>query len=369
MIIRGLNISTNIRLHPEFVLAPRAYARRHKVNLADDIFEETDFKKNPEREERTERIKSNIHLVRHGAIRLFTERDEGSNWVRSIDINPSMLLYGAKRRVLAAGDLPLSLSILRKQVAPLLADPQNARHIVPGLVQDKEEPLAYWSEVDSEFLFPGVDIRCLHGLSHHLIGPAQGAKPNRIQLGDKKDDCVIRIKKAKREIDGPDGAQDVEGIRVRLILKGRMLTDEFMPFTTTAKVNNTMRVVAFSMADVARVHQAVMARLEGRYLPVPEEWKNVDDGNRVTTAKAMALVSQLTSIPLQEIRAMDEEVRHPSDSTRKRLKKDLPVEAGWLAPVPVATLFDSSAYASQASGGHRARANIDPLIAAAYGET
>lgn len=377
MFIRNLRISTNVRLHPDFVAAPRAFARRRKVDLADDVFPETSFKKDrtkdpddPDSEERKriEVVKSNIHLVRHGAIRLFTERDDEADWVRSFDLNPSMLLNGAKRCELAAGDLPLSLRILREKVSPLLADPLDARHIIPGLVQDGDDPVAFWSMVDSEFQFPGIDIRSLHGLSHPGTGPADGATEKRIQFGDKQDDCVIRIKEAKWEIDGPDGAQAVEGVRVRVILKGRVLTDEFMQFGTTAEVNNSMRLVAFSESSIALVHQAVIASMKGTCLPVPLEWRDQSEGKRLTTAKAMALVSQLTSIPLEELRTMDKEIRHPSESTRERLDDDLPLEISRLIPVPVATLFHPTAYTLPNPGTAHPADGIDPLIAEVYGK-
>jgi hypothetical protein len=356
MFIRNLSISTKVRLHPEFVAAPRAFSRRHKVDLADEIFPQTDFRKdpnNPRSDERIEKIKANVHLVRHGAIRLFTKHDGQDTWVYSINLNPSMLRYEAERHVLAAGDLPMSLSILRKQVAPLLADPLDAQHIVPGLVQNGEEPVASWSEVDSEFQFSGIDIRCLHGLSHPGTGPADGATEKRIQFGDKKDDFVIRIKKAKWDIDEPDGIGDAEGIRVRLILKDQELTSEFMPFGTTAKVNDTVRLVAFSESSIALVHQAVMARMTGTCLPVPAEWRNEKDGKRVTTAKTMALVSQLTSIPFEELRAMDEEIRHPSESTSKRLRTGAAAAAACLKPVPVSSLFLPDAYANHAAAAEQ----------------
>lgn len=371
MIIRNLSISTNIRIHPEFVTDPRAFTRRHNVDLTDDVFAQTDFKKDPDdprRDERIEITKANIHLVRHGAIRLFTVRESDGDWLRSIDLNPSMLLCEAKRRLLAEGDLPLSLSILKDKVSPLLADPRDVQQIVPVPVWDDGEPVASWSEVDSEFLFPGMQISCLHGLSHPATGPADGATRKRIQFGDKQDDCVIRIKAAKWENDGPDGTQAVDGVRVRLILKGRALTDEFRPFGTTAKVDKTMRLVAFAESSIARVHQAVMTRMEGTFLPIPTEWQERANGKPLTTAKALALVAQLTSIPLEEIRAMDEEVRKPSDSTRERLDLDLPIEVGRLAPVPVATLFHPSAYAIPSSGVSNPADDIDPMIANAYGE-
>jgi hypothetical protein len=345
------------------------------VDLADDIFPETGFRKDPDAadsDERIEATKANIHLVRHGAIRLFTKRDDDAgDWVRSIDINPSQLLYGVERHPLAKGDLPLSLSILKDKVTPLLADPLDARHIVPGLVQDDDkEPVAYWSKVNTELLLAGIDIRCLHGLSHPDTGPADGATSKRIQFGDKQNDCVIRIKAAKWQSAGPQhGTQTVQGIRVCLILKGRILTGEFMPFGTTALIHDTSCLVAFHEPSIACVHQAVMARMEGTFLPVPPEWRDGAQGKRITNAKVMALVSQLTSMPLEELRAMDEEIRHPSESTSKRLNKDLATESSRLTPVPVATLFHPAAYASPASGCYHAADNIDPMIADAYGLT
>jgi hypothetical protein len=340
------------------------------VDLADDVFPETGFRKDPDADgsaERIEATKANIHLVRYGAIRLFTKRDDDGDWVRSIDINPSQLLYGVERLPLANGDLPLSLSILRTKIMPLLANPLDERHIVPGLVQDNdndndndndgdpdddndEEPVAYWSKVNTELLLAGIDIRCLHGLSHPDTGPVDGATRKRIQFGDKQDDCVIRIKAAKWQSAGPHGTQTVHGIRVCLILKGRVLPGEFMPFGTTALVDDTRFLLAMPEPSIASVHQAVMARMEGTFLPVPPEWRDGAQGKRITTAKVMALISQLTSMPLGELRAMDEEIRHPSDSTSKRLNKDLATESGRLTPVPVATLFHPSAYANPTSG-------------------
>lgn len=376
MFIRNLRISTNIAVHPDFVASPRAFARRHKVELANDVFPETSFKKdrtkdpdNPDRKKRIEVVKSNIHLVRNGAIRLFTERYDEADWIRSIDLNPSMLFYNEKRYELAAGDLTRSLSVLKDKVTKLLTDPLDARHIVPGLVPDGEGSVAYWSKVETEFLFPGVNIRCLHGLSHPETGPADGAIERRIQFGDNKDDCVIRIKEANWKIDGPDDIQAVEGIRVRLILSGRILTRKYEPYGKTAKVNDTVRLVNFPEPSIALVHQGMMAKIKGTYLPVPAEWRNRGEGEKALThAKCMALVSQLTSIPLEEIRAMDDDIRHPAESTRKTLDENLPVEVSRLASVPVATLFHPSAYRFPKPGTAQPVDGIDPLITATYGE-
>jgi hypothetical protein len=193
-------------------------------------------------------------------------------------------------------------------------------------------------------------------------------KRDRIQLGDKEDDCLIRFKRARWEPEGPDGAETVEGVRVRLILKGPKLTAEFRPFGTTARIRDEEKLVAFSERSIHRVHQAVMSRLKGMCLPVPPEWRDRDHGKPITHAKTIALISQLTPIPLEELRGMDEEIRRPSKSTRKRLNKEISKEVGRLNPVPVAGLFESAVYALPQPGMTALPSGkIDPAIAEAYG--
>lgn len=366
-----LKITTDLRLHPEFSDSPRGFARRRGANLADAPFAKTDYRKDrdgPDCDERLEKITSNIHLVRHNAIRLFAERDgDGCDRVRSIEINPSLLLYEAKRHLLSEGDLVLSLSILRDQVSGLLADPLDARHIVPGLTQD-EEPVAYWSVVDSELLLPRIQVSCLHGLSHPSTGPAEGVKRDRIQLGNNEDDCLIRFKRARWKSVGPEGVKTVEGVRVRLVLKGVKLTSEFRLFGTTTRIPDEEKLAAFSEGGVVCVHQAMMSRLEGTCLPVPPEWRDREFGKPITRAKTIALLSKLTPIPVEVIRDMDEEIRQPSDSTRKRLKRDIAREGNRLKPVPVATLFEPAVYALKQPGTTALPSGrIDPAIAEVYG--
>ena len=367
LIIRKLRITTWLRLHPEFVTKPRAFARRHNVDLANDIFPVTDIRNDPDadyRHERIKKIKANIHLVSH-SIRLFTMRDSKGDWIQSIDLYPSQLLYNVKRHPHAKGDLQRSLSILMKQVAPLLADPLDALHIVPGLVQDMEH-VASWSEVDSELLMPAIYVQCFHNLNHQLTGPAQGTKPKRIQLGNKNDDCVIRIKEEKSKIKGVKGAP-VEGCRVRLILQGRALTNQFAQFGTTATIDNDDYMVAFTESSIAQVHQSVTGRMEGTYLAVPAEWRNRAEGKPMTSAKFIALLSRLTSIPLDELQAMDEDIRDPSKRTIGRLDKDLEIEFNRLAPVSASSLFQSITYPAPIHGIATSPGEIDAEIARVYG--
>lgn len=370
--LHTLTISTALRLNPEFTKAPYPFARRHGVNLADDVFPETSFKKNPdpESEEKRAKVKANIHLVRHGALRLFVERDGDGDghWVKSIELNPSLLLYGAERHLLLDHDFLLSLSRLRRQVAPLLADPLDARHIVPGLA-DKGDPIAYWSAVGSQVVLPGILLPCFHGLTHPLTGAAQGSTRKRRQLGKDNDDCVIRFTEVKAGRAGTGGSQGTAGVRVELILTGLALSARFAQLGATALVRDYKRLISFPASSVALVLQTVMSLLEGTYLPVPPEWSDKALGKPITHAKTIALLSQLTSIPLDELRKIDEELRHPSVDTRERLDEAVPEAARWLTPVPVSTLFTSSVYSAQESGREiPSDKRVDPEIAEAYGQ-
>lgn len=363
-----LKISTDIPIHPGFSEAPASFARQHGVELVGDVCPEISYKNDPDNQEKTTKAEANIHLVQHDAIRLFTKRDSDDGVrLRSIDLNPSLLLYGAKNHPLTEGDLREALDILRSAVAPLLAEPSDASHIVPG-PGGEEEPRAYWSAISIEVFLPGILLPCLHDLSHPNTGPAEGASKKQIQLGNKSDDNVIRFKKANWQTASPHGVQEVDGVSVRLSLKGHALRAAFGSFGTTAFVKDIRRLVSFPVASVASVHQAELSRLEGTYLPVPPEWRDEDQGKPITHSKTMALVSQLTTIPIEELQEIDEELRHPSASTSKRLKKDLVVEAGRLKPVPVSTLFQPSVYATRLPGTPPLTpGGIDPLVARAYG--
>ena len=365
MPLRKLSASTLIRLHPEFSKGPERFAKRYGVDLVDDVFPASSFKDNEETGEKDESFKTNIHLVHHKAIRLLTEPDSnGDWWIKGYDLRPSMLLYGTKDHPMTGNDHLASLSKLRNEVAPLLADPEDARYIVPGLVDDGNH-VSSWSEIESEIWIPDVDLRCLHGVSHPATGPAVGSTKKRLKLG-KRGDCVILIKTAKWASSGPEGTREVCGVRVRLTLRSNALVTGFREFGNSSRMGNVMRLVSFRSPGVATVHQGIMSQLEGLYLPVPPEWPSM--GKPMTTAKVIALLSKLTPIPSEELRAMYEARSCPSQSTQERLDDDIPAAIACMQPVPVSSLFRPEVYAALVADSRRPVAtDIDPQIAAAYG--
>jgi hypothetical protein len=121
-----------------------------------------------------------------------------------------------------------------------------------------------------------------------------------------------------------------------------------------------------------------MSRLEGFHMPVPPEWRDSkgSKGSKtskdkkpklLTAAKAIALLSKLTPIPLSELRDIHLAESRPSESTCKRLEKDMVKEVACLKTVAIAELFHPEVYATQPSYRSATHLlNTDPLIAAVY---
>jgi hypothetical protein len=329
------------------------------VDLVKDVSPEMSFANSVDGE-KTTKVRANIHLVRHGAIRLFTESSDGADWIRSIDLNPALLLHDPADHLSVDHDLPWALRLCQVAVTPLLADPRDRCHIIPGLAANSENR-AYWSRIKSVLRLPGIQIPGLHGVGHPDAGPPDGPNDKRLQLGKYDDDCVIAFEAVAGE-----GRQRGAGVDVSLSLKRHALVAAYQAIGKVAEVYDCDRLVAFRASDVAKVHREFMSRLTGIYLPVAPEW--ADTGKDVTPAKVTALLSKITPIPLHELCALDEELRNPSLSTLKRLKKELSTVEASLKPVPVSSLFRARACASQAmENSHKRDTDIDQRIAAVYG--
>jgi hypothetical protein len=291
---------------------------------------ETDFRKEAEALEKTAYDKFNIHLVRYQAIRLRVQCEGDRLWVSSIKLNPSLLLYDDEIHPLVKSDLARSLDRLRETVLPLLADPLDSRHIVPGS-DGRGEPIAYFSKIESDVRLRGLDLHCVHNLCHPEAGMAHGTTEKRLQLGADKDDIVIRFEACEPTAPG------VPETNLRLCLRRAALEASFRGIGRIAKVGNTDRLVDFHASDIVRVLNRETLRISGTCLPIPPEWTEM--GKPLTHAKTIALLAQLAGIPVGEIRAMDESIRKPDRKTRRLLNHDVPAAAACLKPVPVASLF------------------------------
>ena len=337
VMLGDLRISTDIALNPEFSKNPIEFAASRDVRLVRPVLPEVSFKKDRETDGKVEKLKANIHLVRPDAMRLFIKDHGGVYRLHSIDISVGELLYGNKEHHITDLDLESTLDMLRSQVAPLLADPHDARHILPGHAKQGEE-IANLSKITAWTFLPGLQIASFHDLSHPQTGPAVGSAKGWIRLEDGNGKFSILFEKAQWSQDAAGKASIVKGVSVTLCLKGKMARTYFPSAGRLKCVEGMNRLASFRCSDVSEVFMSMMRKLKGTYLPVPLEWESL--GKPVTRPKVMALLHQLTGIPIDDLKNINEQVSDPSESTRKRLKADIRKASVWLKPVPVSTLFE-----------------------------
>lgn len=359
LLIRNLSIKTKIPIHPKFFDNPSGYARSHSIKLAKAIHSESHFKTEKRDATLIQKDQYNIHLFRQGAIRLLVDPERK---LRCIDLSPSILLFGLERQPLRVGDLPFALSILKETVTPLLANPDDSIHIIPGLVEEKEL-IAYWKNFETDFLLHGQNILSLYGLNHPDTSGPHGSESKRIQLGDQNDPCFICFEPRKMR------ASDVESINVNLILKGMKLSNAFEGLGTKKMINGESRLIAFPEDSFALVHQNMMSRLQGDYLPVPPEWENkVGKGSRnASMTKTIALLSKLMDRPCEELLDLALMLNNPSDEVFEGWENDLLIESSRLNSVPVSSLFHPGAYPLLTPGVSSRLCEMNEDIVRVYG--
>ena len=370
-----LTISTSLRLDPEFIANPATFAQSRGIKLAGDFNPVTIFRRNKETDSKDEEEKGVIHLLEPDAISLKVGSTGGPFQINTIAVDPSLLLYGDKWHPLVESDLARALSVLQDTVRPLLANPEDACHIVPGLVAEGSR--ASWTSIQCRLLLPGVDLRTLHKLDHHLTGPPGGADDRQIRLGGGRKPLEILFerkgkkqkkgkegKKGRCPADGEDGAEEIDGTLVTVTIRKHLLQGFKTSLNGMPPHDSTLP--GFHPSAVSTVLDDVVADLQGIHLPVPEEW--ADMGDPVTVAKNIALLSVLTDIPIDELKAWDREIRQPSESTLKRLEEEITVLLPFLKPEPVSTLFQQIETQEGMPRCSRSRSpSIDPSIAALYG--
>lgn len=341
--IRNLTISTRIRLHPKFLENPMWFAEDHGVDLVRDVYPKISFKKDKDTKMKVPKVTANIDLVQENAIRLLTERDADGDWITGIQVDP-VLLCGVDHPLIEHDLLLALIMLLKIRIAPLLADPQDARHIVPGLADD-DSNVASWSAIESELLISDIDLLCFHGVSHPDTGPKVCITDKRLKLGDRGD-CVILIESAKWTTVGPGATREIQGVRVRLRLRGNALLAGFKQSGKTSLVGHTMRLVTFRASRVGPVFQEYMSKLGGFYLSVPRE--SIGTGKPVTTAKVLAVLSHLVTHPLVDLGALRD---GPSIAlTRKPMTKDVTAATDWVKLLPVSRLLCPEVYTPQPTG-------------------
>lgn len=332
-----LGISTSLPLHPDFLTKPVPFARKYGVSLHGDPVASTTRATDLETKEEILRHKVNIHLVAFGAIRLFA-RIDGPGYrmtVKTIDVNVALLLYGNSDHPIAHDDVARALTRVQREVAPLLADGNDAKHIVPGLAKRGDER-ASWRYIVSTVTCMHTQLHECYNIAHPGTGAAEGTTPKRTQLGKKGDDLIITIESPKMRLHGEgDGTiEEIPRIKVTVSLKGRGMLRRYRDSGGTARIGESLRLTRFSSSTPTDVHEAITEELEGVHIaPTARS----PQGRALTPAKAVAFLSAITSLSVEDLSSAYEGIANSSESTRKRLKRDVSKELARISPVPLSS--------------------------------
>ncbi|RYG98116.1 MAG: hypothetical protein EON58_08070 [Alphaproteobacteria bacterium] len=333
-----------------------------------DVSPTLDYREDRGTGEKRVKPKANFHLVSREAIRVFMKGDEDDHFIRSLDLDPASLLGKSAVRELTDNDLRVSLTLLLREVAPLLAEDQDVSAIVPGLMRANEKP-TYWSTVECEVIVRGVRIQDLHRVAHPLTGLAQGTTKRKLELKTLDNKFRIEIENVSRPVKQHNDSSEIMGIRVGLTFKGSAMRGTFGSLGKFFRSDDASpeRLLRFRLSDLATVHFNEISKLEGIYLPRPTEWI-ASDGRRVTPARVVALMAAVTGMPAEQLRLIHDELRPPSTSTRKRMNKALEVEMGCLVAAPIASWLPAPASVQVTREVDINTMAIDPRIERVYGE-
>lgn len=340
-----MSLSTNVLLNPEFAKNPQSFAIRNGVRLKHAGPPETSFKNDSLTGGKNLKAKANVHLVDHHAIRLFYQQDKFGLWLKTIDINPGILLSDNVFRPLDEERLARALSITQKEITPLLVDPLDACHIIPGMA-DKESPLAYWTKLTYEMIVPDAQTKFMGKLSHPLTGPEQGRSMKQIRLGSRGAGCNIEME----DVQWAERSHTAYGVRAILSICKSVLTDALGDLDSVANINETQRLVGLSNPKAKRAFYEVMSRLEGCYLLPPPQWLDESKGdNTVTHYKMIALLSKVIDFPTDEMIDMYVEASQCCLDTEDQIRDGVSKVIDYLNPTPVRILFEQNTAAYQPS--------------------
>lgn len=330
-IVNEIRFATDLSLHPDFSRNPEKFALAKNLYLGGNVLPDTSFSKDHQNDEKFVKKKANISIGTRQAVSIFINKNSRSNddyRLCSISVDPLALSDDCPFQALKNPTyLNDALSRMRCQVSPLLADPQQALQI--GAQSSDKKSTCYISMVQMSARIKCIETSCLHDLWHPLTGSAQGTTDKRIELVSS-DGCSILI---ENDTWYEQTSDRVKGVVLSLKLTKSCLVNQFAQRNCTTLVEGRPRLLDLTLEDTTQLYHQLISKLKGFYLPVPPEWPFM--GKAVTSAKTIALLSQLTGIPAQEIHAMRDTICKPSRATLYLLEKDVSAAMACMKPASI----------------------------------
>ncbi len=326
-----------------------------------------------------------IHIDGFGVIKLHVVKNPGQGWtVHTIAFNPGALYNGHNGHILTEEQFLYALSILIEVVKPLLYDPDDWIHIVPGL-HDKSR--AWWRSVEIPFHVTDYDGEILSAYSHAKhkdinLTPFNARHGQSVTFANSDDDLMVRIyrkdlqlvEKYRRKVIDPQPV-----LRIEVRLKKNKL-EQYLKAGVWKLIDGTLRLISFRPAALQQTYMDVISKFDGCYTRVPA----------VRGKKAKARLGRMMGwVATQTDLSIDDQMNYINkrflggntarsvSNAKSTLRKAARDEQSLLSPVKLEELFSESAWHSQPcvqvteleamTQARHLGIGIHPLVAAAYG--
>lgn len=325
-----------------------------------------------------------IWVADFNGIKLHAEKKPGIGWViYMITFNPSRVSRGHNGAVIEQEHFIHSCSDLIELVAPLLADPNDAIHLIPGLSPGSR---SWWRSLEIPFQVPdpgGLIMKAFTHAKHTEINvePAYQYANESIAFSNSVGDLLIRVyrkdlemkKKHKRMV-----TSDNHVLRIEVNLSGSKL-EQHCKGGKWADIDGTRRLVSFKPADLRAAFLSVISGFLGVFSKPP----SVVGQNDEKIGRMMGWVSSMTKLSVNDQIAYYNMRFHDSCSTgtirnsKSKLRKAAHKELALLSKVSLSDLFDEKAWHYQPAvvcaglEGMREARHMEvtnhPLVEAVYG--
>jgi hypothetical protein len=307
----------------------------------------------------------------------------GMGWeIYEIHYNPGSLLYGHNGHVLTEDEFLLALSRLLDVVTPLLSDPNEWFHILPGVHPQSQ---AFWHSLEIPFHLIDEDGQVLSAFvkaKHTDIhsNAYNNCEGESISFANSTGELLVRLYrkdiKMKKKRRGSKSAPGV--LRVEVKLTGDKLAG-YLSSGTWKMIKGCERLISFRSDNLKCSHTAVMSKFSGVYSRLPKPNSTIDR----KMGDFMGWIFHKTDFPISP-QVEFYRSRYSSESTvqswrntkcalmaaaRKHLEE--------LSPVNLDTLFNAAAWNLQPgvsvpkvermTRARNANTQIHPAVQAAYG--
>lgn len=296
-----------------------------------------------------------------------------------IQVNPGKILYGHNGRPLNEDGVLVALSLARDLLLPLLANPADHLHLIPGLCP---EGSAFFSYVE---IF--INLHDPNGaLQHAFRNPkhpeirkaAMHVEGESVKLGNGRSQLQIEFYRKDLELaqlikkrKAPDPARV---LRIEVRLKGEKLVESFTGNGSIREIGGKNQLVGFTGSGLVAVHLAKMLKLTGCFHH-PGDLADLPRDN--VLGRSLGQLCHHYSINLADVVAMLAKRFDQCEATIRRHRNAALDELSLISPFRLEDMFSPEAYAHQAGISipklenmlrqRRESAVIDPRIAAVYG--